>query len=282
MKELQVNVAIIGAGTAGLGAYRGAKKYTDNLVLIEGGPYGTTCARVGCMPSKLLIASAEAATAVREASALGVHADNVSIDATQVMDRVKSERDRFVGFVVDAVEGIPAQERVRGYARFLDDHTLAVDEHTIISAESVVIATGSTPVVPPSLQGLDDRVIVNDDVFAWDTLPGSVAVFGPGVIGLELGQALHRLGVEVYVFGRSGNVGPLSDPELVSYSTRTFAEEFYLNPNAQVTKVPAVHEGVEVTFTCLDGGVRTKRFDYVLSATGRREPRRFCYRNSVV
>ena len=55
MKVLNVDVAIIGAGTAGIGAYRAAIKHTDNVLLIEGGSYGTTCARVGCMPSKLAL-----------------------------------------------------------------------------------------------------------------------------------------------------------------------------------------------------------------------------------
>ena len=64
MKERKVEVAIIGAGTAGLSAYREALKQTRNIVLIESGAYGTTCARVGCMPSKLLIAAAEAAVAI--------------------------------------------------------------------------------------------------------------------------------------------------------------------------------------------------------------------------
>ena len=62
MAELKVEVAIIGAGTAGLAAYREVRDHTDGVILIEGGPHGTTCARVGCMPSKLLIAAAEAHT----------------------------------------------------------------------------------------------------------------------------------------------------------------------------------------------------------------------------
>lgn len=61
MKVINVEVAIIGAGTAGMGAYRAAKEYTDQIILIEGGEYGTTCARVGCMPSKLLISATDAA-----------------------------------------------------------------------------------------------------------------------------------------------------------------------------------------------------------------------------
>ncbi len=64
MSEIrEVDVAIIGAGTAGMGAYRNAARETDSVLLIEGNAYGTTCARVGCMPSKMLIAAANAAHA---------------------------------------------------------------------------------------------------------------------------------------------------------------------------------------------------------------------------
>ena len=60
---LETDVVVIGAGSAGMSAYRAAKAAGVSAVLIEGGPYGTTCARVGCMPSKLLIAAADAALA---------------------------------------------------------------------------------------------------------------------------------------------------------------------------------------------------------------------------
>src|SRR5687767_406440 len=105
---MNIDVAIIGAGTAGLAAYRAAKGAGASVVLIEGGPYGTTCARVGCMPSKLLIAAAEAVHAVELAPKFGVHVDGaIRVDGRDVMARVRSERDRFVGFVLRDVEQIP-------------------------------------------------------------------------------------------------------------------------------------------------------------------------------
>src|SRR5688572_27649642 len=108
MKTLQVDVAIIGSGTAGLAAHRAAKAAGASVVSIEGGPYGTTCARVGCMPSKLLIAAAEAAHAVETAPVFGVHIGGaIRIDGREVMSRVRNERDRFVGFVLKDVERIP-------------------------------------------------------------------------------------------------------------------------------------------------------------------------------
>ncbi len=143
MKELHVDVAIIGGGTAGLGAYRAAKAHSDSVVMIEGGPFGTTCARVGCMPSKLLIAAAESVHQIEKAPSFGIHPQGeVVINGQEVMARIKSERDRFVGFVLEGVDEIAAEDKIIGYAKFIDDHTLMVDDHTTIQSKRIVIATG--------------------------------------------------------------------------------------------------------------------------------------------
>ena len=95
MQTLNVDVAVIGAGTAGLAAYRAAKAEGASTMVIEGFQYGTTCARVGCMPSKLLIAAAEAAHGISTASNFGVHLDGiVTINGKEVMARVRRERER--------------------------------------------------------------------------------------------------------------------------------------------------------------------------------------------
>ncbi|SHO54766.1 dihydrolipoyl dehydrogenase [Vibrio quintilis] len=273
MKQINVDVAVIGGGTAGLGAYRAAKAHTPKVVMIEGGPYGTTCARVGCMPSKLLIAAAESVHQIEKAPGFGVHPQGeIRINGREVMDRVKRERDRFVGFVLEGVDEIPAEDKIQGYAKFIDDHTLVVDDHTEIKADRIVIATGSRPAYPAVWNELGDRLIINDDVFEWDDLPDSVAVFGPGVIGLELGQALHRLGVQVKVFGHGGKVGPLTDPEVMRYATKAFQQEFYLDPNVRIEsmKRPDGQDKVEIQFINHDDELETFNASYVLAATGRR------------
>ena len=268
--ELQVDVAVIGAGTAGLAAYRAARAAGARAVIVEGGPYGTTCARVGCMPSKLLIAAAEAAHAIGRAPKFGVHVDGERrVDGREVMDRVKRERDRFVGFVVQGVESIAESDRIRGRASFIDRNTLQVDGGPRIRARSVVIATGSRPAIPPMLRDLGDRLVVNDDVFQWDTLPNSVAVFGPGVIGLELGQSLARLGVRVVVLGRGGRVGPITDPIVQRAAIKAFAAEFALDSDANVSRVERDGDQVIVDYVAPDGRKHSERFDYVLAATGR-------------
>ena len=104
MDTLRVDVAVIGAGTAGLAARREAVKLGATFLLIEGGQLGTTCARVGCMPSKLLIAAAETAHHVAEAGRFGIRVpEGVRVDGRAVLERLRRERDRFVGFVLDDI-----------------------------------------------------------------------------------------------------------------------------------------------------------------------------------
>src|SRR5690554_223654 len=269
MDKREVDVAVIGAGTAGMVAYQRARKKTDRMVLIEGEQYGTTCARVGCMPSKLLIAAAEKAHDVKQASEFGVLPSEVRIDGRLVMDRVRNERDRFVQSVVDSMESLPEEHRLMGHARFVDAHHIEVGDHTSVRADRIVIATGSRPNVPGMFKEARDRLVVNDDIFDWQVLPGSVAVFGPGVIGLELGQALSRLGVRVRLFGVSGGIGGLQDEKIRDYALKTFSEEFPLSPKADTKKIERVERGVEITWV-EDGTEHQETFDYVLAATGRR------------
>ena len=269
MKKLQVDVAVIGTGTAGMSAYRAAVAQGARTVVIESGPYGTTCARVGCMPSKLLIAAADAAHMLDVAPGFGVHPGEKRIDGRAVMERVRNERDRFVGFVLESVESFPIEDRIRGHARFTGPHTLQVDDHTEIEAARVVIATGSTPVILPQLQDVGPGIVTSDDVFYWDDLPRSVAVIGTGVIGLELGQALTRLGVKVSLFARGGSVAQLSDPEVLGAARRTLAKELDLRFQTEVVR--AEQQGNEVLLTTRDalGKETSEAFQYVLLATGR-------------
>jgi dihydrolipoamide dehydrogenase len=271
MKNLEVDVAIIGAGTAGLAAYRAAKAAGASAAIVEGGPYGTTCARVGCMPSKLLIAAAEAVHQAGLAPGFGVHTGEIRVDGRAVMARVRSERerDRFVGFVTRDVESIAVSDRIRGHAKFENDNTLIVDDHTRVTAGSVVIATGSRVSYPAAFAKLGDRLIINDDVFDWTDLPKSVAVIGPGVIGLELGQALHRLGVRVAILGRGGRIGPINDPEIRDYAVKALAEEVPLEPDAHFVSMDRIGDEVAIVRRNAHGEEFEERFEYVLAATGR-------------
>lgn len=270
----QVDVAIIGAGTAGMSAYRAALHHTRSVRLIESDAYGTTCARVGCMPSKLLIAAADAAHAIAHSARFGIQAGVPVVDGAAVMQRVRSERDRFVSFVVDAVERWPVEHRLQGRASFADAHTLDIDGpqgRSRLRPGRVVIATGSRPIIPPGWrERLGDRLIVSDDVFSWPDLPKSVAVVGAGLIGLELAQALHRLGVRVHLYGRGGGIGPLTSPGLRSLSQQVLAAELPMTTDTVALDVSRDGDEVVVRSSTAAGAAREMRFDWLLSAVGRR------------
>ena len=271
MQQRDVKIAIIGAGSAGLSAWHAARKHTDDVVLIEAGNYGTTCARVGCMPSKLLIAAANAAHAARKADMFGITVNEVGVNGQAVMARVKHERDHFVGNVLKSMKTIPASHQLRGHARFIDPHTLMIGDHTKLTAEAIIIATGSRPTWPKLLEGAGDRLITNDDVFNWNTLPESVAIVGPGVIGMELGQALSRLGVRTRTFGVGGVIGPFQSEKLRQLADETFNRELYLDADASLDSIERRESNVAITFYERESRQKlAETFDYVLAATGRR------------
>jgi dihydrolipoamide dehydrogenase len=272
MQKRNVDIAIIGAGTAGLNAVAVARKSGKSWILIDPGPYGTTCARVGCMPSKLLIAAADVAHSARYAGKLGVSVSGINVDSTQVMARLRRERDRFVRFVVEDTEALPSENRLLGTARFIDAHTLEVttrDEELQVQAGAVVIATGSSALVPSVFDEVRDRVITNDNLFQLDELPRSVAVIGTGIVGLELGQALSRLGVEVTFLDRSEHPGPCTDPEVLRCIEEVMGDELRFHMNAEITSALRHNEQVKIDWKQQDGSEHAGLFDAVLAAAGR-------------
>jgi dihydrolipoamide dehydrogenase len=271
MDTLKVDVAVIGAGTAGLNARREVEKRGGRPVMIESGPYGTTCARVGCMPSKLLVAAADAAHALDHAPLFGVHpGTDRRIDGPAVMQRVQRERDRFVSFVVADTGKIPEAQRLRGQARFTGPTTLVVDERVRVDARAVVVAAGSRPFVPPPFDGIRDRVLTSDDLFELQDLPESLAVIGTGIIALELGQSMRRLGVRVAFFNPFDEVGPFTDPEVKRIARRDLSVALDLRLGVDMLAAEAETGGIRLRWREAGGAPREEVFARVFVAAGRR------------
>src|SRR5690606_40284595 len=110
------------------------------------------------------------------------------------------------GFTLRSIESMPEEDKLRGRAHFVSDTVLDVGGHTRVEARAIVIATGTRPNVPAQYEPLGERAIVNDDVFEWHDLPESVLVVGAGVIGLQVGEALSRLGVRTRIVQRSAHI----------------------------------------------------------------------------
>ena len=209
-----VDVAIIGSGSAGLYALGQVRRARKSFVLINGGEPGTTCARVGCMPSKAMIQSAEDYHACRHPRKYGITGhEGVDIALDDTMEHVRHLRDIFVDRVLSHSTDDMGEEFIEDYARFLEPTLLQVGDRQI-RAGSVIIATGSHPLVPGPWQAFGDRILTTDDFFEQEELPAAMAVIGLGTIGLELGQSLARLGVDVTGFYQLETIAVLQDPEV--------------------------------------------------------------------
>lgn len=261
----KVKYAILGAGSSGLTALGKIRKTTDDFVMINGGAFGTTCARVGCMPSKALIHCAEHFHARKHFKAFGIsNAAKLELDDKAVMQRVREFRDRFTGGVqAGTTDTLAPEQLIKGYATFINDNTIEVNGEQI-QAERIIIATGSRPVVPQAWKHLGDKLLTSDDIFEVKKLPKKIAVIGLGIIGLELGQALSRLGVEVIGFELSDTIGGLSSPTVAKKAIKCISQEFpiYLGESAELKL-----SGKSVKVMMPSG---TFEVDAVLASLGRR------------
>ena len=224
----KVDVAIIGAGSAGLYALSQVRHAGRSFVLIDGGELGTTCARVGCMPSKVLIQVAEDFHHRKLFEREGIDgAEELSVDGEAVMEYVQDLRDHFVDQVLTTSTDEMGEEFIAAHARFTGPRTLQAGDETI-EADAIVIATGSSPIVPEAWQAFGDRILTTDTVFELEDLPRSMAVIGMGVIGLELGQAFARLGVELVGIDICETLCHLTDGEVNQALIDSISREFPL------------------------------------------------------
>ena len=151
-----------------------------------------------------------------------------------------------------------------GYARFLEPDLLEVDNGERIRAKRIIIATGSRPIVPEAWKTFGDRVITTDSIFEQEDLPKSVAVIGMGTIGLELGQSLHRMGVQTSGFDQLETIGGAQDPEVCRCAREIFDKEFpiHLGHRAEISEA----EGGKLRVSAGEASVVV---DQVLAAMGR-------------
>ena len=260
---MKVDTVIVGAGTAGLSALREVRRYTDDFLLVNDGHWGTTCAAVGCMPSKALIEAANAFHGRQAFDAFGIRgADGLHADIPEVLARVRKMRDDFVR----GPESVPEKlgdRAISGRARLLGPGRLEVNGETV-DARAIILAPGSRPVVPGPWRAFGDRILTTDTLFEQSDLPRRIAVIGMGAIGVEIAQALARLGLEVAGFDAVEGMAGIDDGQVLA-AFRPLIE-------AEVT----LRLGAPAELEAARGAIRVKgadgsfEADAVLAAIGRR------------
>jgi pyruvate/2-oxoglutarate dehydrogenase complex dihydrolipoamide dehydrogenase (E3) component len=210
-ERVRADLAIIGAGSGGLSVAAGAAQLGLKVVLFEKGEMGGDCLNYGCVPSKALIAAADAAHVAGHSTAIGISASGIKVDFAAVMARVHH--------VIAEIAPIDSQARfeglgvrvVREAARFRDRRVVESDSLRV-TARKVVIATGSRAAVPP-IPGLDVvPYLTNESIFELKACPEHLIVLGGGPIGAELGQAFRRLGSRVTLIEADAVLGR-EDPD---------------------------------------------------------------------
>lgn len=258
------DLAVIGAGSAGLTAAGAAAALGAKTVLIEAARFGGDCTWTGCVPSKALLRAASAAAEARAGTRFGVEAEP-RVDGTRILARIRAVRER-IYTESDAPEVLARYgvQTLRARARFLDGNTLELDGDAprALTARRFVIATGSRPL---SLE-LDIPSVDAQTVWEIEALPSRMLVVGGGPVAIEMAQAFQRLGVEVTVATDGPRVLPRDDPAAADVVARALRHEG-VRIIAGTRLASATYADGVVTATLSEGTIL--RADLVFVAVGR-------------
>jgi mercuric reductase len=278
------DLAIIGSGGAGFSAAIAARRRDRRVVMVDRGRIGGTCVNTACVPSKALLAAAQARHVAAEAGQRfpGIATTAGPVDPVALLAGKQALVDGLrAGKYIDLAAAY-GWEVVGGHARFVPDLTdgdgpaLQVDltggGTRRIRAAHYLIATGSAPWVPP-IPGLDEvGYLTSTTAMELDELPGSLLVVGGNAVSLEQAQLFARLGSKVTVVELLDRLAPLEEPEAGAAIAGVFADEgITVHAGAQVARVARDGEGgVVATVRHHDGSTKELRAEGLLVAAGRR------------
>jgi mycothione reductase len=236
------SLVVIGSGSGNVVVHRAQ----GPVALIESGPFGGTCLNWGCIPSKILVQTANVATQVRHAPEFGIEAKLTGVDWPAIRDRTFNRTDRLSakgrrGRAESAVVTL-----IEGRARFTGPHELAVDDGTRVTADQIVLATGARPVIPPPIARSAVSYHTSDTVMRLDELPASMVIVGGGYVAAEFAHLFSSLGVSVRIVSRAGSLLDAFDPEVSGRFTKLARERWDVRLSAEVTGARRRGDQVEV------------------------------------
>ncbi len=274
---MRYDLAVIGSGGAGFAAAIKARGNGRSVVMIERATVGGTCVNTGCVPSKALLAAAEARHVSLDARFPGITVFPFGVDLSRLIDgkRALVESLRTEKYTDLAAEY--GWDILAGTACFATEGpepvlqvALADGGSTTVVAEHYLIATGSAPWTPP-IDGLAEaNYLTSTTAMELDALPASMIVIGGNAVGLEQAQLWSRLGVEVTVVEAVERLAPFEEPEISAVIEDAFRREgIRVMTGATVGRADRDVTGYRVILTSADGRPDELRPEQVLVATGR-------------
>ena len=266
----EFDLVIIGAGSAGLLAGEVAPKIGLKTALIERSRLGGDCLWTGCVPSKALLASAKAAHTIRHADKYGLPSTGLEVDTGQVWRRIR-EIQESIATTDDSPEKYRALgvDVIFGDAALVDEHTVRAGERTV-TARYILICTGSRPATPP-IEGLEEiGYLTSESIFELERAPSSLVILGAGPIGVEMAQAMNRLGVKTTLLELAGRILERDEPSLSERLLQSLRDEgVEVLLNCQEHRAIR-RDGRKVLHVVLDGEEREYSAEEIFVATGRK------------
>ena len=252
MKQMQCDTVVIGAGSAGLAAFRKASENGALCILVDQGPLGTSAQRSGELPLSLLMSAGEALYSASHLENFGIETINSSsFNIDKVLNSLRAVRSRATSEVLSFLYKIPEERRLRGQASFLDAHTIRVEECEV-KFKTAIIATGSSPLV----------------TYEQSRLKGILAIFGSSLSGLQIGQALSYLGVDVAVFGQR-RLWDLSDDNVLTVAHRMLSSRFNLYIDTFITSIEEDGNGYSIYYVDERNFENYLHMESIIAATDR-------------
>lgn len=257
------DIAIIGAGAAGLTAAFTAAGFSKKVVLIDKNLPGGECTWSGCIPSKSLINIAEEVHHAKK------YTPNLQVDTSVVLKDVQDIIQKVYAGESPEVLKEAGIDFINGYAKFIEPHAVEVDGERI-EAKKIILSTGSSPLVPP-IEGLDKvPYLTNETIFNLKSFPKTMTILGGGAIGVELSQALNRLGVKVTLVEKSDRILPKDEKDQVLMIQQRLLDEGVII-HTSATAVKAAKHGDQTDLVIdKDGKETTITNASLLVALGRK------------
>lgn len=259
------DLIVIGSG-AGLNVAVGAAEQGLKVALVENGPMGGTCLNRGCIPSKIVINSAEVAEMIDRAAEFGLSASLNKVNFKFVTNRASYMVDADAHSIEKNVRADKNPTLFKGKGKFIDKYTLEVNGEKI-EGKKIVIAAGARPFIPP-ISGLDKvPYLTSTEALRQTVLPKSMIILGGGYIGVELGFFYAALGTKITIVQRNQLLIPREDQEVAALITALWKKKYNLLTNTDATKIEK--KGKNIVVTIKQGkNVRKISAEKLLVATG--------------
>ncbi|MBD3189639.1 MAG: dihydrolipoyl dehydrogenase [Candidatus Heimdallarchaeota archaeon] len=206
------------------------------VAVIDKDEPGGICLTRGCIPTKILLYSAEVVTIINRADIFGVNATIKNINFQKVMERMRSKIYHDINNIQKGLTQSQDLDYYQEIAEFVAPYTLKVGDEQI-KGEMILLCIGSKPTIP-LIKGLDQvDYHTSDSILKISKLPKSLGIIGGGYIAAEYGFFFAAMGSEVTIIGRNKQFVPQEEPEVSALAKEKLSEMINIHTNFEVIEL---------------------------------------------